>query len=376
MTPQIITETLYALMVQKEKKERIDEIRVITTLGGRDRLLKDLLARPDGKFYEFCRDYQIDPANILFDETTIALLQTRDGITLPDIRTPEENELAGDRICDIVRELAKDEQTRIHASAAGGRKTMGIYLTAAMQLFGRVQDTLSHVLVSEDFEGNPAFYYPPPEPITLKTRDGREVSTKDAEIYLAPIPFIRLRGARSEWLREGDRRYGDFVRQAQDYLDLAESAHDVKIHLRDKTITIANTDVSTLTEKEFFVYSLFAYLRQKDHGASGFVSLGEIRREDLDTILRRITAASGEEQSLGDYGSSRFDFASTLASQVDSRLTKDQEDLRTSIGEAVSKIKRKFKEADLPEDYTIARRGNRGAARYGLKIAPDRIFWI
>ena len=50
--------------------------------------------------------------------------------------------MAGDRICDIVRELTKDAETRIHASAAGGRKTMSIYLTAAMQLFGRVQDTL------------------------------------------------------------------------------------------------------------------------------------------------------------------------------------------------------------------------------------------
>lgn len=385
MTPQVITETLYVLMVERE--ERVDEIRVITTLDGRDKIMtgisngrgraeESLLHPQAGQFYAFCRDFHIDPRSIRFDEKSIALLHTRDHLTLPDIRTPEENELAGDTICDIVRELAKDDDIRIHASAAGGRKTMSIYLTAAMQLFGRVQDTLSHVLVNEDFEGNTAFYYPPPEPVTIKTRDGREVSTADARIYLAPIPFIRLRGARSEWLREGERRYGDFVRQAQDYLNLAESVHDVKIHLRDKTVTVANVDVRTLTEKEFFIYALFAHLRQENRGAAGCVSPGEIRREDLDALLRRITSAAGEEQSLDDYESSRFDFVRALAKQIDSRIPKDQEDLRDSIIETISKIKRKFKKAALPENYAIIRSGGRGAARYGLKVDPVHVFWL
>jgi CRISPR-associated protein (TIGR02584 family) len=149
-TPQIITETLYALIV--EGGERVDQIQVITTLGGRNRLLKDLLDPQTGKFFEFCRDYGVDPASIQFDETTIALLRTPDGRTMQDIRTPEENEYAGDQICEIVRGLAADSNVRIHASAAGGRKTMSIYLTAAMQLFGRAQDALSHVLVNEEFE--------------------------------------------------------------------------------------------------------------------------------------------------------------------------------------------------------------------------------
>jgi CRISPR-associated protein (TIGR02584 family) len=34
---------------------------------------------------------------------------------------------------------------------------MGIYLTAAMQLYGRAHNALSHVLVGEDFETNPEF---------------------------------------------------------------------------------------------------------------------------------------------------------------------------------------------------------------------------
>jgi len=81
---------------------------------------------------------------------------------LPDIRSVEDNTFAANQICEIVRELSLTSHTSLHASAAGGRKTMSIYLTAAMQLFGRAQDRLSHVLVSEDFETHPDFFYIPP----------------------------------------------------------------------------------------------------------------------------------------------------------------------------------------------------------------------
>src|SRR5215213_7534221 len=119
-TPQIITETLYALTQQQNPKVKIDEIRVITTLEGRNRVVATLLDKEKGMFYQFCDDFGIAADSITFDETCISLLRTRDGRTLEDIRTPEENELAGDQICEIVRELCKDENTRIFASAAGG----------------------------------------------------------------------------------------------------------------------------------------------------------------------------------------------------------------------------------------------------------------
>ena len=104
MTPQIITETLYALT--QERGERVDEIRVITTLDGRDKIMtgiangrgaseESLLDSEVGQFYAFCRDFKIDPVTIKFDEKSIALLRTPDGLTLADIREPGENEFAG-----------------------------------------------------------------------------------------------------------------------------------------------------------------------------------------------------------------------------------------------------------------------------------------
>lgn len=390
LTSQIVTETLYVLTQQRG--ERIDEIRVITTLGGRDKIMTGIVngrGRPEesllhadcGQFFSFCRDFGLDPKSIKFEEKSIALLGTRDGITLPDIRTPAENELAGDQICEIVRELTSSPGTRLHASAAGGRKTMSIYLTAAMQLFGRAHDTLSHVLVSEEFETTqPQFFYKPPVPRELMVRDrvtGKEtlVSTDQAEIYLAEIPFIRLRGVMSEWLKKKDRlQYGDYVRRAQEDLQLLELANDVHIMLREKRVLIASRSVK-LAEREFFVYALYAWFRKNGRGDSGFVDPEEIRREDFEAVFRMITSAKGKERGLEDWDLvPRYKFLGTLVSQAASERTVDRDDLKQSFREIIAKIKKRFDEAALPERYLVSAR-ERGSSRYGLTVEPDRIIW-
>jgi CRISPR-associated protein (TIGR02584 family) len=221
LTPQVITETLYA--VTQQRRERVDEIHVITTLSGRDKITSMLLDPQHGQFYAFCRDYHIDPASIKFDETMLKLLCAPDERMLDDIRTVDDNSYAADQICEIVRELTRAPDTRLHASAAGGRKTMSIYLTAAMQLFGRRQDRLSHVLVDEYFEMHTGFFNIPPTPreIEMTDRQGqvRRLSTAQATIQLADIPFIRLRRVMSNWMRHSGSSYSrDAVTRAMSNL--------------------------------------------------------------------------------------------------------------------------------------------------------------
>jgi CRISPR-associated protein (TIGR02584 family) len=371
LTPQIITETLYALT--EERSEQIDEIRVITTLSGRDKL-KDRLLDPDkGQFFAFCRDYHLDPASIKFDETTIALLRAPDGRLLEDIRTIEENEFAGNQICEIVRELTRDPTTRIHASAAGGRKTMSVYLTVAMQLFGRAQDRLSHVLVSEAFESHAEFFYIPPTPRVLEIK-GKPVSTAEAKIHLADIPFIRLRGLITEWVEKGGS-YNDYVMRSAEMLHLVESAPDLRLSPRDKKVAVAGYTVK-LTEKEFFIYALFAQFRTQGHGDEGFVSLGEITEAALDAVFRRITAARGNECDLTQAGQvGRFGFLQVMAAEIKSENQRDKENWQKSFLEAKAKINGKLEAAGLPERYHLTSVGGRGSMRYGLGIAPERIIW-
>jgi hypothetical protein len=111
---------------------------------------------------------------------------------LHDLISAEDHTAAADQIIRTVAKLAADDTTAIHASLAGGRKTMGFYLGKAMSLFGRPADRLSHVLVNEPFEETPGFYFPPLEPVDLPLRRGGTANTANARISLAEIPFLHL----------------------------------------------------------------------------------------------------------------------------------------------------------------------------------------
>ena len=237
LSPQIVTETFYALATHNNFIP--DEIHVITTTEGAQRIHLTLL-EPDANeqhFRRLCEDLDVDPANILFDDSTIHLIpalparaessQTgpipaiggalTDAATsrLDDIRDVADNEAAADTITAIVKMLTADSKTIIHASIAGGRKTMGFYLGYAMSLFGREQDHLSHVLVSAPFESHPQFYYPPRKPIVLRDREQRPIHTRDAKITLADIPFVRLRGRLDNRILGEGMSYSETVSRTQ-----------------------------------------------------------------------------------------------------------------------------------------------------------------
>ena len=406
MTPQIITETLFAL---HRKGERIDEIRVITTLEGQKRIKQTLLNPNSGKFYEFCRDFGIDCSSIKFDQTTIALLDKPDGTTLEDIRTVEENVLAGDKICKIVAELCKDENTRIHASAAGGRKTMSIYLTAAMQLFGRHEDKLSHVLVSEDFEGHPQFFYPPPVAKILDITDRetkkvlRQISTADAEVYLAEVPFILLRGIGVKAFDAENKTYKQAVEKAQKNLLLAESINELRLDLKRLLVKVADREVK-LSLREMFIYALFAYFKKSNIGEDGFVGLRDITREHLDAVCRKFFAARDKDFGFDDFDIlPKSDFIKRLDVQEggkfiyrqkaqrffkkyqrkpeknEIRVSREEvlkmniKNIREINSKAEPKLRAVFTPEDLFEDFYITRRGTKEAHLYGFTIDTRRI---
>src|SRR5919106_134442 len=145
LTPQIITETLYYLTQKRDPSVAIDEIYVLTTQPGRLRILTDLLAPDVGRFYAFCTEYDLDPT------------------------------------------------TRLHCSLAGGRKTQSALLGFALQLHGRPQDTLLHVLVDEALEGHRDFFYPTRGSRFIQIRDGGQIDARNAHVAVAEIPYVRLR---------------------------------------------------------------------------------------------------------------------------------------------------------------------------------------
>ena len=218
LSPQIVTETLYGLTIASDQPFVPTEIHLISTEQGANRAELMLLDPVDGRFGQFCAEFGIPADRIKFDVEQIHIVPGHDGTPLTDITGEIDNIAAADTITDYVRAFTADPETAVHASIAGGRKTMGFFLGYAMSLYGRPQDRLSHVLVSAPFEQDHQFYYPPAEPKRLIIRD-QPVHTSTARIMLADIPFVRLRDGLPKQLHEGKTSYSGTIAAAQRALE-------------------------------------------------------------------------------------------------------------------------------------------------------------
>jgi CRISPR-associated protein (TIGR02584 family) len=197
-TPAVITESLWAL--EQQRGHTVDEVRVITTASGAQHLAARLWGS-EGHFTRYCQDYQVPPGRIAFGPAQVFILQDDNFQDLDDIRTDRDNTAAADQIYTRIREWTSRPDEVLHGSVAGGRKTMGIYLTMAFVLCARPQDSLSHVLVNPEFElGVKDFYYPPPQPCQYQQAAGPLLSSEEAGVELAEVPFLRLRDLAGEHL--------------------------------------------------------------------------------------------------------------------------------------------------------------------------------
>ncbi|MDR3631413.1 MAG: CRISPR-associated ring nuclease Csm6 [Desulfocapsaceae bacterium] len=194
LSPQVITEALYALMHEGRK---IHAIHLITTRRGRDCVLTDLLAPTTGKYYSLLADYEIDHATINFHGGNLHVLHDSSGRELDDIISPEDNEILMQACLDHTFHFTSRPDNAVFFLVAGGRKTMTSCLTLAAQLYGRQQDRIFHVLVSPEFENSREFFYPPRQSIALELRDNQGQpfwkESRFARIHLISIPFVSVR---------------------------------------------------------------------------------------------------------------------------------------------------------------------------------------
>ena len=294
LSPQIITETVYAL-VKKEQPFIPTEIHVITTEEGAERVKLSLLHPESGWFHRLLADYKLPP--IHFEEETIHIIRDTKGEALVDIRSPKENECTADQIVEQVRCLTSDTDSILHASIAGGRKTMGFYLGYALSLYGRPQDRLSHVLVSAPFESHPDFFYPTPESRIIYTHgpDSRPLDTRNAEVTLAEIPFVRLRHGLDERLINGETSFSAAVISAQ----VAVDPGPLVIDLEGKRIE-AGGRVVPLPPVQLAFLSWLARRKVGDQGPVNCPADGVPERDYAEQYLR-------EYEEIGDPRSSGTD---------------------------------------------------------------------
>ncbi len=258
LSPQVITETLYAL---NHQDRMVDAVRILTTREGKEMCLSQLLAPEDGQFYQFLSEYDLDERCIDFKPHHVISVSDDHGRQIEDITIEEENALFLEKCMQEAFQLTKDSDNEVYFSLAGGRKTMGACLSLAAQFYARSQDRIFHVLVSPpEFENSREFFFPPKEPryIRLFDRKSRELymKTDNAVVSLVPMPFVSIR----------DRLQNSFLKGPEDPASLLmslvrEETPILTIDLHSKKVIWKGIEMD-MPPARLAIYTFFAMVKK------------------------------------------------------------------------------------------------------------------
>jgi CRISPR-associated protein (TIGR02584 family) len=350
LSPQVVTETLYGLVLKRDPAWIPTEIRIVTTRLGADNVRRTLLSDDPGWFHRLREEYRL-PA-IAFGSDNIHVVTGSDGTLLDDIVEDCDNGAAADFITEQVRTLTADPAASLHVSIAGGRKTMGFYVGYALSLFGRAQDRLSHVLVSPPFEFLDDFFYPASCTCIIQDRNGREVDAKDARVHLGNIPFVRLRESLPRGLLDGRARFSEVVAEAQKALP------PVVLHLDPAKLTVtAGGESFCLKPAEFAFYLMLAERARKQLPGAHWSDKG-LQAEIGQCYALVVNPYSGEYERFQAKGMSKDNF-NARKSHINKALIRSLGDHRRAGPYLIEALH------PLP--------GNRRCRPYGLQISPEAI---
>lgn len=349
MSPQIVTETLYSLAVKHTDPFIPTEIHLITTIAGAKEAKLQLLHPKTGKFQKLCSDYHLPKIDFL--EENIHIIEDYQGEQLDDIKTPEQNESAADFITDIVSTLTREDQTALHVSIAGGRKTMGYYLGYALSLYGRVQDRLSHVLVTDNYESLKDFFYPTPESHVVKDKYDRSLDAKDAEIMLAEIPFVRLRGGIPNHLLTRKTTFNESIKFARKL----EEEQPLVIDSSRNTVNVAEI-IIPLTDVNYIFY---LWMLQRSLDSKPIKRMIDDNPEYAEEFLKLYEKYINEAR---DYDRTQKAFAKGMSSQW--------------LSDRITAVKRTFEDAlgiNAAKPYIVQKMGRYNNLNYAITLAEENI---
>ena len=235
MSPAIVTETVWALAAAREPAFWPDRVFVVVTAGALERCRTSLLGAA-GKLALLSMELK---------RPSLASATEIVPTACTDIRSEEDAIAFGDAVCEMVQRETRDEHAVVHLSLAGGRKTMSFHGGAAMTLFGRPQDELSHVLV---------------HPASLERPDADfwwPGHYQPGDVELSLIPFVRVRGRLPRSMLEQKMDYARYVAQ----VNAAMEGTDVVLELLADTSTLriaGGAVLLRLEPKDFIVYRVLA----------------------------------------------------------------------------------------------------------------------
>ncbi len=360
LSPQVITETLYALHQQGKMP---DAIRIITTREGKTACNASLLNPVDGEYYRFLREYGLDYRTIDFQPCHVTCVTDSAGQELDDISDEDENELFLRACMEATFELTRDLDSAVFFSIAGGRKTMGACLTLAAQFYGRPQDRLYHVLVSPEFESSRNFFFPPAvsQPVTLYDRQQQPYTKESryAKVSLFHVPFFSLRE------RLDARRLKEPEEPAALMLSLVrEKKSELVIDLPARKVVWKGVEMDMMPAK-LAVYAFFAMRKKEcpcDRPTCGkcdecYLSVTDILGRDQEIAsLYRKTGMGRESEEMSNTG-----ISSLSTENFNSYKAKIRKDLEKGFG------------AHELKHLEIVSKGKKPGVRYGIPLERERI---
>lgn len=252
LSPAVVTETVWALAQEGRAPA---EVVAITTVEGRDCILRDLL--DTGIFDELRVRLGLDPLCLRFGRSThsIRVVPMADrGGDLSDVDSGEASAEFGDAVLGILREFIERPDTEVVLSIAGGRKSMSAIALQCLSLLARPRDRACHVLVSAPFDDPrmlPRFFFP--SETRHRAADGVEHRGGEARIVLHDIPFIRCREV---FVREHASLPGTF-KATVDLVNRAIEPPHLVLRRKDRVAAVRKDEIE-LTDIQFMILHCLA----------------------------------------------------------------------------------------------------------------------
>jgi CRISPR-associated protein (TIGR02584 family) len=288
--PSVVTETVWALLRRKPEPWVPTAIFLLATTKG-EAACERHLRRADGELAALFA-YRGLP----FVVPDLVVPKLPDKSKIDDIRTKDDNIAFANEITRLIKEHAERPDSRVHVSIAGGRKTMSSYAQAAISVFGRDQDELTHVLVSiPEFEYNSKFFYPEQKEQEIEITVGDQKVkrlAREAKIELVPSHFIRLGYIlKEDAFPGGEVSYERVVEQVQAGLEV----NQIKLLCASNEVIIGRSTRVRLPARAFAFYRLLAVARKEGWPGCGPEGFGPEQRGWLS--YGRLTLAAVSDKS-------------------------------------------------------------------------------
>jgi CRISPR-associated protein (TIGR02584 family) len=355
-TPAVLTECMYYYYSDHYNQlHSFSEIKVLTTSIGKQYLVESLFTR--GRWSELESSLGLVAGTIPFEESDILVFENLDtGEEVEDLLTSADNEAASHLINTWVKYFTDEDDCRLTATVAGGRKTQSALMALAFQLYGRQQDDLIHLIVSDQMMVDREWFFP------------SDPADPEQKLSVSDVPIVRVGRYLSRNLNQSTE---NMVREIQESLFASRPIEEIIVK---KDIICVDGEEVKITPREASYYRYFLKRRLTASCTNDCPGCTECCADQNTLITDSRTSILDEHAIISGRGGH---FQRTKAKRMN---TSDYE-LIPSLYEEISRLRSVLRNSDLhplrredlaPQKIYLVP-GNRKEVSIGVILNPDII---